>query len=265
MPIWGDANLALAFLCINMALTRGIHCMKSAIFVLAMALATVGSAKAEIVEFSYRTAGGAGYGGVNNAPFGNTTAARYQQIYSASGFDSGPIAISDIAFQNYGIGYLPTDYTRMTIALSTSRSIVGGLSNSFAMNTGEDAMVVFDSAVHIDTTGQTLGDFNLIFPFYNQFHYNPSLGNLLVDIMIYDSKGSGAPAFASYNTGASSRLWSFLPDYSHGNADNYSLNTQFFVIPAVPEPVTWAMMVIGFGLVGGNMRRRATSKSPLSA
>lgn len=26
--------------------------------------------------------------------------------------------------------------------------------------------------------------------------------------------------------------------------------------PAVPEPATWAMMIVGFGLVGGTMRRR---------
>ena len=28
---------------------------------------------------------------------------------------------------------------------------------------------------------------------------------------------------------------------------------------AVPEPTTWAMMIAGFGLVGGAMRRRKTS------
>lgn len=29
---------------------------------------------------------------------------------------------------------------------------------------------------------------------------------------------------------------------------------------AVPEPSTWAMLILGFGLVGGTMRRRTTSK-----
>ena len=28
------------------------------------------------------------------------------------------------------------------------------------------------------------------------------------------------------------------------------------VVPSVPEPATWAMMITGFGLVGGVMRRR---------
>jgi len=30
------------------------------------------------------------------------------------------------------------------------------------------------------------------------------------------------------------------------------------VTGAVPEPATWAMMIAGFGLVGGAMRRRST-------
>ena len=29
-------------------------------------------------------------------------------------------------------------------------------------------------------------------------------------------------------------------------------------IQSVPEPATWAMMILGFGLVGGAMRRRAS-------
>ncbi|HEU4968186.1 PEPxxWA-CTERM sorting domain-containing protein, partial [Sphingomonas sp.] len=28
-------------------------------------------------------------------------------------------------------------------------------------------------------------------------------------------------------------------------------------IPSVPEPATWAMMIAGFGLIGGALRRRA--------
>lgn len=32
---------------------------------------------------------------------------------------------------------------------------------------------------------------------------------------------------------------------------------EYVSLPAVPEPATWAMMIIGFGLVGGTLRRRA--------
>lgn len=33
----------------------------------------------------------------------------------------------------------------------------------------------------------------------------------------------------------------------------------------VPEPATWAMLLFGFGIVGGTMRRRAANRSPVLA
>ena len=46
-----------------------------------------------------------------------------------------------------------------------------------------------------------------------------------------------------------------LPSDHHTDArfDNLKLTS---VVAAVPEPATWAMMIVGFGLVGGAMRRR---------
>lgn len=42
---------------------------------------------------------------------------------------------------------------------------------------------------------------------------------------------------------------------------NYSLSTQQIAAAAVPEPATWAMMIVGFGMAGGALRRRrATTK-----
>lgn len=38
--------------------------------------------------------------------------------------------------------------------------------------------------------------------------------------------------------------------------DNYTVTIA--VSPAVPEPTTWAMMIAGFGMIGGAMRRRTT-------
>lgn len=48
-----------------------------------------------------------------------------------------------------------------------------------------------------------------------------------------------------------------------GNSDNIGVDNVRFgqglaATPAVPEPATWAMMIAGFGLVGGAMRRRST-------
>lgn len=45
--------------------------------------------------------------------------------------------------------------------------------------------------------------------------------------------------------------------------DNFKLDKIKFTVtpPAVPEPATWAMMILGFGAIGASMRRR---KTPLS-
>ena len=45
----------------------------------------------------------------------------------------------------------------------------------------------------------------------------------------------------------------------------YSANSQSQVLSAVPEPATWAMMIGGFGLVGGTMRRRRAAGTTVLA
>jgi hypothetical protein len=45
----------------------------------------------------------------------------------------------------------------------------------------------------------------------------------------------------------------------------YSANSQSQVLSAVPEPATWAMMIGGFGLVGGTMRRRRIAGNTVTA
>lgn len=45
-----------------------------------------------------------------------------------------------------------------------------------------------------------------------------------------------------------------------GNLNSWTLNLTT-TVSAVPEPATWAMMIGGFGMVGGSMRRRQSVKS----
>lgn len=69
---------------------------------------------------------------------------------------------------------------------------------------------------------------------------------------------SGFFGFTSTNRFNSVTLRGF--DTVNGSAETYNLNNaQFGVLSAVPEPGTWAMMLLGIGGVGFAMRRR-TSK-----
>lgn len=89
----------------------------------------------------------------------------------------------------------------------------------------------------------------------NPYYYFTSGGTFL--------DGSGV----RFNAGGFTNVAFFQP--SVGPADQYRINggggistlgnaTSSPVVAAVPEPAAWAMFILGFGVVGGAMRRRAT-------
>lgn len=77
----------------------------------------------------------------------------------------------------------------------------------------------------IGSNGSTSGS-NLYFGFYDT-------ANTYTSISFLNSSGSDGFGF-----------------------DDLSVGSVTQVMPAVPEPATWAMMIGGFGMVGGSMRRR---------
>lgn len=77
---------------------------------------------------------------------------------------------------------------------------------------------------------------------------------------VYSQANSPGQAFIarSFNvvaTSATTRLnFNFTSDNGFQNFDNVTL-------AAVPEPATWGLMILGFGVVGGSMRYRKRSTS----
>jgi len=78
--------------------------------------------------------------------------------------------------------------------------------------------------------------------------------------IVWDNSGGG---FAQVLTGADELTWHNLPDW--GSATEYAFSAGGagqnvllggISLTALPEPATWAMMLLGFGAIGVALRRR---------
>jgi len=186
----------------------------------------------------------------NGAPFGewsNTT--RYQQIYISSIFSSSGY-LESMAFAPIRDGYFSAD---ITIKLSYSDKSIGNLSTDLESNilTGSQAVVFSQSGFYQDVTGGT-ENFSLLFDFgHNDFFYDPTMGNLLLDIAISNVDQNGISAVSADRTDTyTSRSYTRLD--SPPLADEIGLRTMFELTPTqVPEPATfWLFGLSMLGLFG---------------
>ncbi len=119
---------------------------------------------------------------------------------------------------------------------------------NLAQNIGQDTKTVFSATLPAVQNGV------LDIPFSTPFTYDPANGNLLVDL-VEATPYSGGPSLVL--NGASGGL--FSQGYSGQTipvTNDSGLVTGF---SAVPEPSTWAMMVLGFvglGFAGYRASRR---------
>lgn len=184
--------------------------------------------------------------GGNCFPFGcsGTPGTRYQQVWDSSAFD-GALTISSIAFVvNSGSALNGGTFT---LSLSTTASLVNGIDDMpFDDNVGADDTVIYSGTLAGQFDGTTL-----LFDGFS-FAYDPSAGNLLLDVNVVGSGGGGS-FFEAMNGDATqfSRAHDFGAEF-----DNWGLVATFN--GAIPEPATWGLMIAGFGLVGYAARRRRT-------
>jgi hypothetical protein len=199
----------------------------------------------------------------NFGPFFNNSV-RYQQVYSASQFpsSSGPLKITQIAFRPDGSVTDPTLIIRfdsVRIDLSTTSATPSTLSPVFASNVGADNTTVFNSFVFVNApvTGPSGGpkDFTIAFAL-NPFIYDPSAGDLLLDVTAFESSGGiSAPFDAESNSPFTAHV--DAPDISATSGSPFAtgLVTQFQFTP-VPEPSTVLLDSLGVLLVGVGARWR---------
>lgn len=198
----------------------------------------------------------------NFGPFFDTSV-RYQQVYSASQFPStGPLSITQIAFRpdaSVTSSSLFLFFNSVRIDLSTTSSTPGALSTVFANNVGADNMTVFNSPVFVTSSvaGPAAGpkNFTVIFN-VSPFTYDPSLGNLLLDMRAVESGGGiSAPFDAQLNSPFTAHVDASGVGSTSGSVLPIGVVTQF-QFTSVPEPSTLLLNGAGVLLFTGWARWR---------
>lgn len=173
---------------------------------------------------------------------------RLQQVYDSSLF-TGTTTISQVSFF---VADLPFTWNGSTwqMSLSTSPNTLGSLDPAFANNVGVDN-AIFGS---LTPTGSPA--VNSLVTFSGSFTYDPSQGDLLVDIV--RTAGSSSPVIGLYATnspGLLDRAYAFNSTIiADGvNQNGYALHTRFEV--NVPEPSS-VVLISGAVIVVASFRRK---------
>lgn len=171
---------------------------------------------------------------------------RYQQIYGASDFTrlGSPVQISDLSFARVpGSPGIDVNLQSIEVRLSTTTSPVDHPSSTFAQNVGADEKVVFSGALHFFENGaSTL--YNIHLPLTTPFVYNPSAGNLLMEVRNFAPISSGNYSLAGKLEFGDTVALVFAGSATSATG-NFSPAGMFtsFTVAAVPEPSSFHFFV----------------------
>jgi hypothetical protein len=170
---------------------------------------------------------------------------RYQQVYSSAAF-SAPIDIGTISFFRGVSGDLASG--TFTLSFSTTSAAVDALDTvNFDNNLGPVNQLFIVQVLAGGPAPDVLSFTG------TPYHYDPALGNLLLDIQISGFSGSiGDPAGYLSRNGNAGGLFSRAHDFDSG-FEGYGLVTAFEPIPA---PGAILLGSIGVGVVSWLRRRR---------
>ena len=167
---------------------------------------------------------------------------RFQQIFEASQLSAitGPPEISESAFRrDSSTTSFDVTIADVQINLSTTSATPLTLSSSYATNVGPDDLIVHTGPLSLSASGTTAipKPFDITIPLSPGFAYDPSQGNLLLDVRMIDTAGRGGtvPFFdANGQQGKDARVFCSTQcsvDDSDGGVDGLSMVARFTFVP----------------------------------
>ena len=223
-----------------------------------IALAGAAPASATVVVTTFTGIVGDAQGNVGaSSPFGAIAAGTqtYSLVYT---IDDG-VGGASVATGTYGKSVSGTGSVTAALTINGITRTIGGQTVSSAehKNAEPDSGRLFDRVLRMSQ------DFSNVGGLYSDAYAQTSVGSYLSD---YLANGDYATPFTYTPVGTDSYLSTV-----HFNIFDFNTNTQIvnvylnlgvgsitsMVVGEVPEPASWALMLGGFGMVGGAMRRRA--------
>lgn len=190
----------------------------------------------------------------NIFPFSpRSSATRYQQVWDASSFAGlGRIEITGVSFELASFARNAPTAT-YDLSFSATSAAVNGLDTSKTA-TGFDSNLGADNSL-FNTTVFNGGAITGPLSFGGSFIYDPTAGNLLLDMAISDITGSGFAAIAA--TSNSGGLFSRSHDFGSGFANYGAIATfEYNEISEVPLPASVLLLGLGMAALGFAGRKR---------
>ncbi|MFK7741623.1 MAG: hypothetical protein AB8H80_14990 [Planctomycetota bacterium] len=122
-----------------------------------------------------------------NVPFGRSVPTRVQYVYDAMLF-AGPVTVTGVRFRLDGGATAPQKTVDCELRCSTLPVPLTGLNADFQLNRGVDQTVVLPRQILVlpaDTTAATPNPFLPELTFATPFAYDPSLGGLVLEIVVH--------------------------------------------------------------------------------